>query len=74
MVNKVCVPEEHTQNEDHSHSPATEKLEEQWRTLKQHFALYLQLKGAISKETFRRLTRFLLWWILNHFYYSILGR
>lgn len=26
MVNKVCVPEEHTQNEEHSHSPASEKL------------------------------------------------
>ena len=74
MINTVCVPEENTQNGEHSHQPASEKLEEQWRTLKQHFALYLQLKGAISKETFRRLPCFLLWWILKHFYYNILGR
>lgn len=26
MVNKFCVHEEHTQNEEHSHSPASEKL------------------------------------------------
>lgn len=34
----------------------------------------MQLKGPISKETFRRLSHFSLWWILKHFYYSALGK